>query len=54
MPIDDSRDLRAVLFPPLLVIFFFGVFGTPVWFALSALFSTNVAWLFVACGWPIS
>ncbi len=50
MPVDGLRDLRAVLFPPLLVIFFFGVFGTPVWFALAWLFSANVAWLFVACG----
>jgi hypothetical protein len=50
MPIDGLGDLRAVLFPPLLVIFFFGAFGTPVWFLLSYLFSDNVAWLFVACG----
>ena len=33
MPIDNLRDLRAVLFPPVLVIFFFGLFGLPVWFA---------------------
>jgi Fatty acid hydroxylase superfamily len=50
MPIEDSRDLRAVLFPPLLVVFFFGLFGTPMWFALSWLVSDNVAWLFVATG----
>ena len=50
MPIDGLGDLRAVLFPPLLVVFFFGAFGTPAWFALSYLFSDNVAWLFVACG----
>ena len=50
MPIDGLRDLRAVLFPPLLVVFFFGLFGTPVWFLLAWLFSTNVAWLFVASG----
>jgi hypothetical protein len=50
MPIDDYRDLRAVLFPPLLVIFFFGLFGVPVWFALDWLLSANVAWLFIACG----
>ena len=50
MPIDGIGDLRAVLFPPLLVVFFFGLFGTPVWFALAYLFSSNVAWLFVACG----
>jgi hypothetical protein len=50
MPLDDLRDLRAVLFPPSLVIFFFGVFALPVWFALAALVSSNVAWLFVATG----
>jgi hypothetical protein len=50
MPIDGLRDLRAVLFPPVLVVFFFGLFATPVWFALAWLFSTNVAWLFVASG----
>ena len=50
MPIDGLRDLRAVLFPPLLVLFFFGLFATPAWLALAALFSANVAWLFVASG----
>jgi hypothetical protein len=50
MPIDGLRDLRAVLFPPLLVLFFFGSFATPVWFALARGVSANVAWLFVASG----
>ena len=50
MPIDDLRDLRAVLFPPELVIFFFGLFGVPVWFLLAWLLSVNVAWLFIASG----
>ena len=50
MPIDGLHDLRAVLFPPLLVVFFFGLFATPVWFALAYLISGNVAWLFVASG----
>jgi hypothetical protein len=50
MPIDGLRDLRAVLFTPLLVLFFFGAFATPVWFALAAWRSPNVAWLFVASG----
>ena len=50
MPVDDLRDLRAVLFPPLLVVFFFGVFATPVALALGALVSANVAWLFLATG----
>ena len=48
MPLTDLTDLRAVLFPPLLVVFFFGLFGTPVWLALRFLVSANVAWLFVA------
>jgi hypothetical protein len=50
MPIDNIRDLRAVLFPPVLVIFFFGMFGVPVWFLLAWLFSANVAWLFISAG----
>jgi hypothetical protein len=50
MAFDGPRDLRAVLFPPLLVIFFFGGFALPVWFVLDALLSSNVAWLFVATG----
>lgn len=50
MPIDDLRDLRAVLFPPVLVIFFFGLFGVPVWFVLAQLLSANVAWLFIGAG----
>lgn len=50
MPFDQLRDLRAVLFPPLLVIFFFGGFGVPLWFALAWLVSDNVAWLALAAG----
>jgi hypothetical protein len=50
MPLGGRRDLRAVLFPPVLVIFFFGVFATPVWFLLAWLVSRNVAWLFLASG----
>jgi len=50
MTIDDLRDLRAVLFPPLLVTFFFGLFALPVWFALAQLLSANVAWLFISAG----
>ena len=48
MRLDSLRDLRAVLFPPILVIFFFGGFGIPVGIALNFGFSPNVAWLFVA------
>jgi hypothetical protein len=50
MPLDELRDLRAVLFPPLLVVFFFGLFGVPVWFLLAWLVSANVAWMFIATG----
>lgn len=50
MAIDDRRDLRAVLFPPLLVTFFFGLFALPLWLALAMLVSRNTAWLFVASG----
>lgn len=50
MPLTDALDLRAVLFPPLLVVFFFGAFGVPVWFGLRYLVSANVAWLFIATG----
>jgi hypothetical protein len=50
MPFDSLRDLRAVLFPPLLVVFFFGGFALPVWWLLSLAVSANVAWLFIATG----
>jgi hypothetical protein len=48
MPVDSPRDFRALLFPPVLVIFFFGLFGVPVWFLLDWAVSANVAWLFIA------
>jgi hypothetical protein len=50
MAIDNLRDLRAVLFPPVLVLFFFGLFGLPAWWLLYWLFSANVAWLFISGG----
>lgn len=50
MAYDTRRDLRAVLFPPLLVIFFFGGFGLPAWLLLRWTLSANVAWLFIATG----
>ncbi len=50
MPVESARDFRALLFPPVLVIFFFGLFGVPVWFLLERLLSANVAWLFIASG----
>lgn len=50
MPFDSQRDFRATLFPPLLVIFFFGGFGIPMWFLLHWLAGANVAWLAIATG----
>ncbi len=47
MPFDHHQDFKVTLFPLLLVVFFFGVFGVPVWFVMQLLFSDNVAWLFV-------
>ena len=50
MEVESSRDFRALLFPPVLVGFFFGAFGIPAWFALAAWLSPNVAWLAIASG----
>ncbi|HET7842866.1 MAG TPA: sterol desaturase family protein [Xanthomonadales bacterium] len=48
MALESTRDLRAVLFPPILVLFFFGVFGAPLWWIVRLVFSANVAWLLLA------
>lgn len=50
MRIDSRADFRALLFPPVLVLFFFGGFALPVAALLGWLASANVAWLFVATG----
>ena len=47
MSFDSSRDYRAVLFPPILLIFFFGFFAVPVGAILHFLVSPNVSFLFV-------
>lgn len=48
MIVDDPADFRAVLFPPVLMIFFLAAFALPAGLLLSALTSPNVAWLFGA------
>jgi hypothetical protein len=48
MQFDSSRDFHAVLFPPVLMVFFISAFALPVWLLLVWLFSANVAYLFVA------
>ena len=45
---DTPRDYRAVLFPPILLVFFFGLFAVPVGALLYAFVSPNVGFLFVA------
>ena len=44
---DSPRDYRAVLFPPILLVFFFGFFAIPVGAVLYFLVSANVCFLFV-------
>jgi hypothetical protein len=44
---DSPRDYRAVLFPPILLVFFFGFFAVPVGASLYYLASPNVCFLFV-------
>ena len=48
MQVESARDFKMVLFPPLLIVFFFGVFALPAGLLLGALAGTNVAALFVA------
>ena len=44
---DSSRDFKAVLFPPVLLVFFIGGFAIPVGALLWFLVSPNVCFLFV-------
>jgi hypothetical protein len=44
---DSSRDYKAVLFPPVLLLFFIGCFAIPVGALLYWLISPNVCFLFV-------
>ena len=48
MAFESSRDFKAVLFPPLMILFFIGAMGLPMWLILYLLASENVAWLAVA------
>ena len=44
---ESTRDYRAVLFPPILLIFFFGAFAAPLGGILYFVLSPNVCYLFV-------
>ena len=48
MPLDELRDLRAVLFPPILMTFFITAFALPIGLLIAWATTPNVAWLFVA------
>jgi hypothetical protein len=48
MTFDSSNDFKAVLFPPVMILFFIGGFGVPMWIILYYTASENVAWLAVA------
>jgi hypothetical protein len=48
MAFDDSRDFKAVLFPPVMILFFIGGFGVPMWLVLHRVATDNAAWLAVA------
>lgn len=50
MTFESSNDFKAVLFPPVMILFFIGGFGVPMWLVLQYLASDNVAWLAVATG----
>ena len=50
MTYDSSDDFKAVLFPPIMILFFIGGFGIPMWLLLRFLATENVAWLAVATG----
>ena len=43
MAFDGPRDYRAVLFPPLLILFFLGAMALPMWLLLYLFASPNVA-----------
>lgn len=48
MALEGSRDLKAVLFPPVLITFFVLAFALPVGLVLGWVATPNVAWLFLA------
>jgi len=47
MAFDASRDFKAVLFPPVLIVFYLLAFALPAGLLLAWMFTDNVAWLFV-------
>jgi hypothetical protein len=50
MHYESSRDFKMVLFPPVMLLFFFGLIAAPIGLVLYWGVSPNAAWLFVAVG----
>ena len=48
MQLDSTRDFKAVLFPPVLIIFYLGFFAIPMGIIVALITTPNVALLFVA------
>jgi hypothetical protein len=48
MHYESSRDFKMVLFPPVMLVFFFGFLATPMALVLFWGVSSNAGWLFVA------
>jgi len=48
MECSSARDFKMILFPPVLIVFFAGLFALPVGLVLYTLLSHNVGYLFVA------
>ena len=48
MSLETTRDLKMVLFPPVLLFFFLGAIAAPIGLLLAFVATPNVAWLFVA------
>ncbi|MDR3416344.1 MAG: sterol desaturase family protein [Nevskia sp.] len=46
MDLESTRDFKAVLFPPVLLLFFFGCFALPVGIPLALLTTANIGYLF--------
>jgi hypothetical protein len=50
MACESSRDFQIMLFPPILLIFFFGAIAGPLAALLFFFVSANAGWLFLAVG----
>lgn len=47
MQFDSTKDFKAVLFPPYLILFFLLVFALPMGLVINWILSTNVSYLFI-------